>query len=338
MEKRTSQIWKVHTERIGALEAFKSEYDMEAFLMNNPLILGYRSEAASLAQPILMKQQLGTKAKEGAGRLDICGLFPKGETYELLIFELKNGEIDIAAVNQLSEYIDGWHDEKGAKQKIKQQVKEMGLQEIVEDDLERAIENPIGVLVGTNFLAEAISKANANKLKGIRLARFRAEEKGEYYVIIEDQIGDVISTGRFQWSWQDLVAENLIEETDSLIIETKGNMLRGQPDRDTLTWVKKKILLDEDSRKRILDAADSFKQNAGELERRWLPKTLDSIRHGKPIYITNATGLSYLAFGGPTKSYWVPLYWWVHEKSGKKLEEMVNLLMSRKGRKQNQPG
>ena len=326
MEKRNSQIWKVHTERIGSLEAFKSEYDMEAFLMNNPLILGYRSEVPSLAQPILMKQQLGTKAKEGAGRIDICGLFPKGETYELLIFELKNGEIDIAAVNQLSEYIEGWHDEKGAKQKIKHQIKEMGLHEVVEDDLERAIENPIGVLVGTNFLAEAISKANANKLKGIRLARFRAEERGEYYVIIEDQIGDVISTGRFQWSWRDLINENMIGDADTFMIEYQGHSLRGLPDKETLTWFKKKIVLDDDSTRSILGVTGLLEQNAGELERKWLPKTLDSIKHGKSIYITNATGLSALAFGGPTKSYWVPLYWWVHEKSNKRLEEIVNML------------
>lgn len=333
MERKSSQIWKVHTERIGSLEAFKSEYDMEAFLMNNPLILGYRSEDPALSQPILMKQQLGTKAKEGAGRIDICGLFPKGETYELLIFELKNGEIDIAAVNQLSEYIDGWHDEKGAKQKIKQQIKEFGLGEVVEDDLERAIENPIGVLVGTNFLAEAISKANANKLKGIRLARFRAEERGEYYVIIEDQIGDVISTGRLQWSWHNLISEGLIGDADIFVIEYKGNSLRGQPDKDTLTWAKKRIILDADSTKRILDVAESLKQGAGELERKWLPKTLDSLRHGKPIYITNATGLAFLAFGGPTKSYWVPLYWWIHEKSKKKLDEIVNSFMSTRGKR-----
>jgi len=35
-----SEIWRLVTERVGTLEPFGSERDMQAFLMNNPAIIG----------------------------------------------------------------------------------------------------------------------------------------------------------------------------------------------------------------------------------------------------------------------------------------------------------
>ncbi|MBE0461498.1 MAG: hypothetical protein IBX60_07680, partial [Candidatus Aminicenantes bacterium] len=56
-----SQIWRVQTEKIGSLEPFKSERDMESFLMNNPAIVGCWNPESNVALPTLIRQQVGTK-------------------------------------------------------------------------------------------------------------------------------------------------------------------------------------------------------------------------------------------------------------------------------------
>ena len=70
-----SQIWKVQTEKIGSLEPFKSERDMESFLMNNPAIVGCWDPDSDLALPTLIRQQISTKTARGsAGRIDLAGI------------------------------------------------------------------------------------------------------------------------------------------------------------------------------------------------------------------------------------------------------------------------
>jgi len=328
MKEKSAQIWKVHTERIGFLESFRSEVDMESFLVNNPAILCYRTDENKIMQPELLRQQLGTKVGKGTGRIDLVGLIPSQLGYELLIFELKKDEIDIPAVQQLVSYLNDWNSNKSGKEVVLKWAEGLDLKGITSEELEFVISNPKGVLVGNKFRAEAIAEAVKNNLRGIRMARFRAEEKGEYYVIIEDQIGDVLSTSRFQWSWQDLIKHNLIELQDTFKIEQQANSLRFRPDPKALNWYKKKVILDDDSRRNILDKENEILKRANETGAKWAKKTMELIKKAAPIYITNATGLSYLAFGGPTGSYWVPLYWWIHEKSGRRLEELVSELVS----------
>ena len=36
----SSEIWRVRTKMVGAIEPFHSERDMESFLMNNPAVVG----------------------------------------------------------------------------------------------------------------------------------------------------------------------------------------------------------------------------------------------------------------------------------------------------------
>ncbi|OQY08825.1 MAG: hypothetical protein B6I30_10730 [Desulfobacteraceae bacterium 4572_187] len=97
-----SQIWRVRTERIGTLESFRSEYDMESFLMNNPAIIGCWDPDADFAIPTLIRQQIPTKKnKGGSGRIDLAGISKNDNAYELRIFELKANRIDVAAVTKI---------------------------------------------------------------------------------------------------------------------------------------------------------------------------------------------------------------------------------------------
>jgi len=70
-----SEIWRVRTERIGTLESFRSEYDMESFLMNNPAIIGCWDPDAGLTFPTLFVSNcIQERALEGVDVLISPGL------------------------------------------------------------------------------------------------------------------------------------------------------------------------------------------------------------------------------------------------------------------------
>lgn len=323
-----SQIWRVQTEKIGSLEPFKSERDMESFLMNNPAIVGCWDPDSDLALPTLIRQQISTKTARGsAGRIDLAGISIGEKDYELRIFELKVTDIDVSAVEQLENYLKGWEKEKSAKSDIRGWILRLGLQGIDEKNVNKIIDNPAGVLVGPKFQPEAISRAIQLKIQGIRLARFRAEKKSEYFVIVEDQVGRIIETERRQWSWNDLVKASLINPSDDFSISYKGIKLLAKPDQKYLDYITtKRVIFNEESVKRILNKKAAIKTNAPESEKEWLDIAIESIKRSESLSLTKATGLCFYAFGGPTASFWVPTGWWIHEKSGKSLAQLRNEL------------
>ena len=83
-----SQIWKVHTEKIGTLKPFNSERDMESFLMSNPAIVGCWDPDSDIPLPALMRSQVCIKSEKGdIGRMDLVGFGVIDNAYELRIFE-----------------------------------------------------------------------------------------------------------------------------------------------------------------------------------------------------------------------------------------------------------
>jgi hypothetical protein len=325
-----SEIWRVQTKKIGSLEPFRSEYDMEAFLMNNQAIIGCWDPEGRIAFPALIRQQLSTKKYPGtSGRIDLVGISPGEKQYELRIFELKKGKIDSSAVEQLNEYINGWRKDKTVKGEIKKWILALGLPDINESNVEQSLNNPIGVLVGSDFDLEAINKASEYGFKGIRLSRFKAGVESEYYVIIEDQIGDVVkSAKRQQIGWKDFIESKLINETDTFTIKPKeGLVLKARPDLKSLDTPSKNLVFKEESTSKILKQKNTILKRASKYEKKWLEGVLQSIKDKKGIRITHATGIVYLAFGWP-KSYWVPGQYWFHEKSKKNLGSLEYELKS----------
>ncbi len=318
-----SQIWRVQTEKIGSLESFKSERDMESFLMNNPAIVGCWDPESELALPSLRQQVGTTTADGGIGIIDLVGICVGEKGNELRLFELKNGDIDVTAVEQIGKYLKGWEKERSAKSEIKKWILELNLQGIDEKNVDKIIDNPVGVLVGTRFLPEAITKAMQLNIQGIRLARFRAETKSEYFVIVEDQVGKIV---RRQWCWNDIIKAGLIEPLDVFSISHKGIKLLAIPDQKYLDYYTKKIIFDEVSTKKLLGKKRDIIRKAKGYDKKWLDNAIESLKKKEGLFLSNATGLCYLAFGGPTASYWNPTWWWKHEKSGKSIDDLKNEL------------
>jgi len=316
-----SEIWRIQTERIGTLESFRSERDMESFLMSNPAVLGCWDPRSKISKPTLLKQQINLKLEGDIGRIDLIGIGNREGDFELRIFELKPGDIDLNAVNQLNWYLKAWEKDVEARKIVRAEVLKLRLQGVDEDSLDSLINNPVGVLVGSKFLPESISKASKLGIRGLRIARFKAEARAEYYVIVEDQIGDVMIK-RF-WSWKELVDAGLIGQSDEFSISHGDVKLIAKPDPKYLDYSWKYLIFNEDSAKRLIDIEEKIREKAGDYERKWLDKEFDNLKKGKGMVITHASALFYFAFGGPYPScYWTPTGWWKHEKSGKSLEQL----------------
>ena len=321
-----SQIWRIQTEKIGSLEAFSSEKEMEAFLMSNPAILGFWEPELKTHMPRLLKQQINLKMDNETGRIDLLAFGNIEDNYELRIFELKAEDITEEAIKQLNWYLKAWKEDREAKRFVKEEILDLNLNEIDEKNIDEILDKPIGVLVGPKFSAESISKASDLGLCGIRLARFRASRRTEYYVIVEDQIGDVMT--KSYWRWIDLINSRLIDKDDDFRISHKDKNLFAKPDFERLDYYWKYMLFDEESVMKLLDNEDSIRKNYPEENKKWLDKMLSKLKKRERLTITQASALFYYAFGGPYPScHWTPIYWWIHEKSGKLLSELINKLI-----------
>lgn len=328
-----SEIWRVKSEKIGPLEAFKSERDMESFLMNNPAIIGCWDPEVNNSIPALIRSQFPTKNKEsGGGRMDLVGIAPTDNGYELRIFELKNVEVTVDAVDQLNGYLTRLigPDSARDRENLEKRILELGLEDVSENDVKDIVKEPIGILVGPKFKAEAILKAKELKIKGVRLARFRSASSTEYYVIVEDEVGDIVDLSRRNWKWKDLYNSNLITKDDYFVIKHENNALRAKPDLNTWDKPKKKIIFDEESARILISSEQSIRSRATTDHDRWLDKEFSALKKGEGIFLSNAAGICYLAFGGPSASYWVPNPLWIHERTDLRLQELVEDYLKRK--------
>lgn len=328
--KMKSEIWRVTSEKIGSLEAFSSERDMQSFLMNNPAIIGCWDPDSKGSLPCLIREELFIRGERNSkGRIDMVGLAKLEDgQFELRLFELKLGEIDINAVEQLFYYIEAWNSEKSPKSEIKRWALGIGLVGVNEANIDEIINNPVGILVGARFSPDAIKRALELKLKGIRLARFKGGRRSEheYYVIIEDQIGEIVSSTKRYWSWIELINKGLINVNDTFSISHGDKKLKAFPDPKFLNYNWIKLIFDEESRKAVLEKKAEIREKADSNIKKWLEKDFEALEKGQGIWISHATALMFLAFGGPTACYWTPTGWWKHEKSGKWLNEIVKNL------------
>jgi len=335
VEETRSEIWRVLSEKIGHIEGFASERDMESFLMNNPSVIGCSVTDAQSNQPLVRAQVIIKSDQGGSGKIDIIGLAPREDNgFELRIFELKNGEINVAAVEQLTYYLKNWQPNSTARQQVREWALRLGLKGVDETTIDDILDQPIGVLIGTNFQAEAIRAALdsdfKHQIRGLRLARFRGTSKSEYYVIAEDQIGTIRAKKKL-WSWGALIKAGLIDKDDTFILKETGLIARPDTERLDYNWIM--LIFDEPSTQLLLSKEEEIlakaKAQSDAYVKRWVPRALDALRNRKSVAITPATGLSFFAFGSPV-SYWVPTDYWFHQKSGKSLSELKGSLFKKK--------
>ena len=324
-----SEIWSVKTYKIGIVEPFKSENDMESFLMNNPAIIGCADPNNNNVGTTLMRQQIYTKKGSGAtGRIDLIGLTIIEDDYILRIFELKANKVDKNAVEQLKDYLDGWNNSSNTQVRgnIKTWILKFDLDGINSKNVDRIIENPQGVLIGPDFDNDAIVLAKYYGFLAIKLTRYLGNSN-EYYVIIEDLIGDIVKT-RQQYGWDLFIKSNLISPNDTFVISNGHIKLRAYPDSKYFHTSHKYLIFDDNSRKLILQNENKIlnriRSSYGSAKVQKWKDIFQSIKNGEGVLISNATEVIYLAFDFPS-SYWVPSNYWVHEKTGKTLEELKKL-------------
>jgi len=320
-----SEIYRVITERVGSLEAFGSEREMQAFLVNNPAIVGCWDPSTKSQMPFLVKEEVFIKAgKDQKGRMDIVGVAKIDEkTHELRIFELKHGEIDSSAVNQLATYLSAWRQDDVPKNNLKRSILAHGLKGLTEQNIDELLDQPVGVLIGSKATPEAIRDALAAGISVIKLARFRGSTKSEheYFVIVENLVGDIAGSARKSWSWQALIEKGLVAPSDSFRISYGADSLAMKPDPDHLSWNWIGVIFDDKSREILLERERIIRERAGKEKPKWLDKSLEAVKNRKGVWLSNATGLFYYAFGFPA-SYWVPTGYWIHEKTRKSLQEL----------------
>jgi hypothetical protein len=81
------------------------------------------------------------------------------------------------------------------------------------------------------------------------------------------------------------------------------------------------LIFDDRSRDLLLAKEPTIMERAKREKPKWLDKSMKAVKNGKGVWLSNATGLCYFAFGSPA-SYWVPTGYWIHEKTGKSIQEL----------------
>lgn len=333
-----SEIWRVRSEQVGKLQSFKSEFDMESFLMNNPAITGCVADEKSSSMPTMIRQQIHTKKEDGSGRIDLIGLRKGDQGYELLIFELKNSEVNIDAVNQLFKYLEKWQAEGSAKSIIRDWVLGLQMEGVDETNIDEIINHPRGILIGPKFTLEAINEAQKHSFQAIRLARFTGGSKHEHYIIIEDQLGDIIdSAHKTFFGWQPFLDKGIIKEDDIFYVNTKeGVQLEAVPDLDPHHIQDKHhkwLVFTDDSKTKLLEKEENIRKNWEKEVQGWqdspdkikryeskVNKIIENVQNGEGLLINNAGLIAHWAYGLP--GFWVPGQEWIHQRTKRRLSDL----------------
>jgi hypothetical protein len=325
-----SSIWKVATTRVGTIQPFSSEYDMEAFIMNNPKIIGCIGDSGA---PCVIRHQLGTvRTDKSLGRIDIIGLAAKNDAedgkYELRIFELKKDVIDLQAVGQLASYLEKWSSQGSAKDDVRKWMKNEIGEKHDDDDIETILNQPVGVLVGSRFLPDAIESASDKGMLGIRLARFSSTDK-EFFIVVEEQIGTPVS--RQLIGWETLLKLGIIGKEDTLettIRTPSGNekIITALPVLKGIPASSKNIRFAQKDAEELLGLKNTILEKSRNETEKEKAQDLDKyLKSDKGMALTTATGFIYLAYDLPKthSSYWVPAPLWKLTRTGKHLCDIL---------------
>jgi hypothetical protein len=307
-----SRLFQVTTKEIGALVRFKSEYDMEAFLKNHPLLLSLDFNAINELTEYEIKNivdQQTIRMISKKGRIDLGVLYSKLGSYSFKIYELKNRRVTPSDIsNQLKSYLENWGNDKEDQEKIKKKFKNL----LTETEISKIIkERPEGILVGPSFDPATIEAANNMKNRGlsiglIRLAKFGLDDP---YVLVEDYLGETVQASRQRFTWKskgindgDIVSMQVNDKGRSIKISAKA-------------YAKDKMILTQESRNIIQKREEEININIGHIDCDKTQdivlkdlKTLNESKSGRVVSTRTAiTRLAYFAFNDKNlRSYWVP--------------------------------
>ena len=316
-----SLIWRVSTEKIGSLESF---------LMNNPAVIGCTIYNARIETPTLVRQQVSTKTESGLGRIDLLGINCENDNFELRIFELKNEKVNLGSVEQTKNYLDGWREGNSAKKVIREWALGLKIEDLDENNIDEIIEKPKGILVAVKFEPEAITECNKLGIGGVRLARFRSGSRPEYYVVVEDQVGNIVQNlqgTRKRIGWQPYIDHKLIEPDDLFFIKAKdeSDEVFMAPDPESFGSPSKRVRFTQESRSKILNKwpenKDFIEQMINKWKLKWVTKAFQQLRDNHGILISHATGIVRFTIDHSV-DYANPGSHWRHLKTSRLLNDL----------------
>jgi hypothetical protein len=337
-----TKLWRVENHLIGEVEEFRSEYEMEAFLMSNQVLLVGTSEEDD-APRRLWSQLPIVKGSGERGRIDLVGLIAP-ETrgrWELRLFELKKAA-DAASVTQIREYLKGWDEASQTHRQARDYVKEFLREFIDESEASRLLGSPLGgTLVASRFDDDALVAALAQpRIAAVKITKFRgsAEFRGSSdssFIVIEDIVGKAVQ-GKINLSW----ADDGISESDVVVANVPGLATRmaarpfglsvGIPSQEPVP--RKRLILLPDSASEIVKRKDEIAQRVRSFVK-WnqerILKSLDEIaaQNEIPLYLVNATAIVFALANYQRQDFWVtPTAYWKFERSGETLWEIESRL------------
>ena len=156
---------------------FRSELNMEAFIIENPHLLATDSPDSTVNIVInQLNLKNGRKSKNTNGRIDLIANI---DSKYIGIIELKNSKISTNHLDQLRDYLVEF---SNRKQELIGEIKQIS--DVQGDTL-------LGVIVGTEFdknIREILISSkveNDIKIIGISLVRYNTGDKGDVYIISE---------------------------------------------------------------------------------------------------------------------------------------------------------
>jgi hypothetical protein len=316
------KLWSVSSQLIAKRHSFSSENEMRDFLLSNYNILGCWDELLDKSTLLRIKE-LYTKKDTANGRIDLVGLKRDSDDKEqMLIFELKKDAINKEAVDQLKKYMEGLKDDKTIErvsEKI-QKVFRVNKIEKETDAIKKLLKEAKGVLVGSDFNDDAIELAKRSGLDGLRVLRLLSNlEKAEYFIFVEDQIGDLTKKSA-ELSWSIFFEKKLLKDGDKFFIETNDSNIKLFAKPAPITSQSRRcFIFDRESREKILSRREEAEKKAQTQEEKNGFKWLEKLIANEYLLIprTPATCIVHLTYGLPNgaEAFQNPNIYWKLENS-----------------------
>jgi hypothetical protein len=329
-------LWQVASQQIGEVEEFRSEREMEAFLMSNEVLLVGSSEEDD-APRRLWSQLPITKGTGEPGRVDLVGLVAAeaSATWELRLFELKK-TADAKSVRQIREYLDGWNTASqnltGATGYVKDFIRNI----VSEGEVDGLLNSLRGTLVASRFEEDALVAALIQpRIAAVKLTKFRGSADSSF-IFIEDLVGKAVQTARTNLSW----ADDGISESDIVVanVPNLSGQIFAHPDKDSVGTPgqkpvrRKKLVLQPESATEIVTQKEKIAEWVGHFTGSYQNRILNSLdelaaRKDAPLFLMHATALVFALADYQREDYWVtPTAYWKLQRSGETLWEIESRL------------
>jgi hypothetical protein len=132
------------------------------------------------------------------------------------------------------------------------------------------------------------------KIGVIKISRFGNDIRNgnNYFILIENQIGNIDFVDKKKGTWGDFIIANLVILNDNFILQKGKSRKAGYLDEKSLYLKKFKLFLDDSSRQLLLERADQRKtsvKSRRHVANKWISKGLNNFKAKKAITVSQNT-------------------------------------------------